>query len=88
MWTFSFGIPVLGVYLIGMLWKVNKVAAWTTILAAYIANFVWTFATPTWLPSYLSLNVYPTVFTTLLFGIVLNLILPGEPGYLRRLKAT
>jgi len=87
MWTFSFGIPVLGVYLIGMLWKVNKFAAWATILAAYAANFLWTFAAPTWLPPYLSLNVYPTVFATVLFGIVLNLILPGEPGYLRRLKA-
>ena len=41
---------------------------------------------PTWLPSYLSLNVYPTTFATLLFGIVLNLILPGEPGYIHRLR--
>jgi solute:Na+ symporter, SSS family len=86
MWTFSFAIPVFGVYLIGMLWKVNKTAAWITILAGYGANFLWTFAAPTWLPSYLSLNVYPTTFTTLLFGIVLNLILPGEPAYIHRLK--
>ncbi len=42
-WTFSFAIPVFGVYLIGMLWKVNKVAAWTTMLAGYAANFLWTF---------------------------------------------
>jgi SSS family solute:Na+ symporter len=86
-WVFSFAVPVFGVYLIGMLWKVNKVAAWTTLLAGYFANFYWTFAEPTWLPSYLSLNVYPTIFATLLFGIGLNLILPGEPGYLRQLKA-
>lgn len=86
MWTFSFAIPVFGVYLIGMLWKVNKAAAWITILAGYAANFYWTFAAPTWLPPHLSLNVYPTTFATLLFGIGLNLILPGEPGYLRRLK--
>ncbi len=87
MWTFSFAIPVFGVYLIGMVWKVNKVAAWVTILAGYAANFIWTFAAPTWLPSYLSLNVYPTTFATVLFGVVLNLILPGKPGYLRQLKA-
>jgi SSS family solute:Na+ symporter len=87
MWTFSFGIPVFGVYLIGMLWKVNKVAAWATILTAYAANFLWTFAAPTWLPPYLSLNVYPTIFATVLVGVALNLILPGEPGYLRRLRA-
>lgn len=86
MWTFSFGIPIFGVYLIGMFWKVSKVAAWTTILAAYAANFLWTFAPPTWLPSYISLNVYPTIFATLLFGIVLNLILPGKPPYRRQLK--
>jgi solute:Na+ symporter, SSS family len=89
MWTFSFAIPVFGVYLIGMLWKVNKIAAWTTILAAYAANFIWTFsseAVRSLLPSYLSLNVYPTAFATILFGIVLNLILPGQPGYLRQMK--
>jgi solute:Na+ symporter, SSS family len=88
MWTFSFAIPVFGVYLIGMLWKVNKVAAWTTILAGYLANFIWTFASPTWLPSYLSDNtVYPTAFATLVFGIGMNLILPGEPSYMRQIKA-
>ncbi|MBN2242389.1 MAG: sodium:solute symporter family protein [Acidobacteria bacterium] len=85
-WIFSFAIPVFGVYLIGMLWKVNKIAAWTTILAGYAAAFVWTFAAPHWLPDYLSLNVYPTTFATLFFGIVLNLILPGKPGYLRQMK--
>ncbi len=87
MWTFSFGIPVFGVYLIGMMWKVNKVAAWITILAAYAANFLWTFAAPSWWPASMSLNVYPTTFVTVLFGVVLNLILPGEPAYLKRLKA-
>ena len=78
--------PYSALYLIGMLWKVNKVAAWVTILGGYAANFLWTFAAPTWLPSYLSLNVYPTTFATLFFGIVMNLILPGEPRYMSRLK--
>jgi len=87
MWTFSFAIPVFGVYLIGMLWKVNKVAAWTTLLAAYAANFLWTFSQPDWLPSYMSLNVYPTTIATVFFGVVMNLVLPGQPGYLRQLRA-
>ena len=87
MWTFSFAIPVFGAYLFGMLWKVNRVAAWTTILGGYAANFLWTFAAPDWLPPYLSLNVYPTTFVTVLVGVVLNLILPGEPAYIHRLKA-
>ncbi len=85
-WTFSFGIPVFGVYLIGMVWKVNRFAAWATMLAGYGANFLWTFAAPTWLPDFMSLNVYPTTFATVFFGIVLNLILPGKPGYLRQIK--
>jgi solute:Na+ symporter, SSS family len=87
MWTFSFAIPVFGVYLIGMLWKVNKVAAWTTMLVAYAANFYWTFAHPNWLPTNMSLNVYPTAIATILVGVVMNLILPGKPAYLRQLKA-
>jgi len=86
MWTFSFSIPVFGVYLIGMLWKVNKVAAWATILAGYLANFIWTFAAPGWWPANMSLNVYPTTFATVIVGVVLNLILPGEPAYIHRLK--
>jgi SSS family solute:Na+ symporter len=86
MWTFSFAIPIFGVYLIGMMWKINRTAAWITILAGYAANFLWTFAAPNWLPSYMSLNVYPTTFATAFFGIILNLILPGEPGYLRQMK--
>jgi solute:Na+ symporter, SSS family len=87
MWTFSFAIPIFGVYLIGMLWKVNKTAAWITILAGYAANFLWTFWPPQGWPSFLSLNVYPTTFATVLFGIVLNLILPGEPSYMSQIKA-
>jgi solute:Na+ symporter, SSS family len=89
-WTFSFAIPIFGVYLIGMMWKVNKVAAWITVLAAYLANFIWTFWPQIigWWPENIRLNVYPVTFVTVLFGVVLNLILPGEPGYLRQLKAS
>ncbi len=86
MWTFSFAVPVFGVYLIGMLWKVNKTAAWITILAAYAANFIWTFWTPGFLPPELSINFYPVFFVTVVLGVVLNLVLPGEPGILRQMR--
>jgi SSS family solute:Na+ symporter len=87
-WTFSFGIPVFGVYLIGMLWKVNKVAAWITMLAGYAADFLWTFNPDLiWLPERIKSNVYATIIATVLFGVVLNLILRGEPGYLHQMKA-
>lgn len=90
LWTFSFAIPVFIVYFIGMVWKVNRVAAWTTMLTGYAANFMCTFIPAAWWPEALSdifkLNVYPTTVITLIFAIGLNLILPGEPGYLRQLK--
>ena len=91
LWTFSFAIPVFGVYLIGMVWKINKVAAWVTMIGGYAANFLCTFAPPTWWPEAIGeifkLNVYPTTVATVILGIGLNLILKGEPGYLRQLKA-
>ena len=87
-WTFSFGIPVFGVYLIGMVWKVNRIAAWVTMLAGYAANFLWTFAPDLiYLPELIRSNVYASILATVLFGVVMNLILPGEPGYLRQMKA-
>ncbi len=87
-WTFSFAIPVFGVYLIGMLWKVNRVAAWTTMVAGYAANFLWTFAPDLiWLPERIRSNVYATILATVLFGVIMHLILRGEPGYLRQIKA-
>ena len=87
MWIFSFAIPVFGVYLIGMMWKINKTAAWITIVAGYVADFLWTIVPPFGLPEDLYSNVYPTTVVTIVFGVVLNLILPGKPGYLRQLKA-
>lgn len=88
-WTFSFGIPVFGVYFIGMVWKVSRTAAWVTMLAGYGANFLWTFKPDLWLPverMHSNPAVYATILATLIFGIVLNLILPGKSGYLRQMK--
>ena len=67
MWTFSFAIPIFGVYLIGMLWKISKPAAWITILAGYGANFLWTFAAPqlaacTYEPQRIPNNFYHRAF--------------------------
>ena len=89
-WTFSFGIPVFGVYLVGMIWKVNRAAAWATMIAGYGANFLWTFAPDLIkLPESMQSNpaVYATILATVIFGVVLNLVLPGKPGYLRQMKA-
>ena len=89
-WTFSFGIPVFGVYLIGMVWKVNRDAAWITMIAGYGANFLWTFIPKLvlFLPEQMRQcpNVYATIIATLFVGIVLNLVLPGQPGYIHQMK--
>jgi hypothetical protein len=58
------------------------------MLAGYAADFLWTFNPDLlWLPERVKSNIYATIFATVLFGVVLNLILRGEPGYLRQMKA-
>ena len=84
LWCFSFGIPMFFVWLVGMVWKCSKSAAWTTIIVTYILNFVWTFATPSWATGYWGLNVYPVVICSIVLTIVLNLVLPGDSGLLAR----
>lgn len=86
LWCFSFGIPVCVVWFIGMVWKRNKAAAWITVLVTFAVNFIWTFATPAWPPAPFNQNIYPVTVVSLVLGIVLNLILPGEKGLLRQMR--
>jgi SSS family solute:Na+ symporter len=83
LWCFSFGIPVFVVYFLGLKFKISKQAAWITIIVAYIVNFWWTFATPSWAQGPWSLNMYPVTVVSIVLGVVLTAILPGEPGFLR-----
>lgn len=86
-WCFSFGIPLFTVWLIGMIWKVSKPAAWITVAVAIIVNFAWTFATPVWATGNFTNNVYPVGIVSFVLGIILHLILPGEKGLLWRVRA-
>nr|WP_320134058.1 hypothetical protein [uncultured Holophaga sp.] len=87
LWCFSFGIPIFVVYFIGMTWKRNVTAAWITVIVAFAINMIWTFALPSWVPpGPWQATVYPVVVSSLVLGIILNAIMPGEPGYLRVLK--
>lgn len=88
LWCFSFGIPVFVVWLIGMVWKTNKAAAWITILVTYAINFIWTFATPTWATGPWGLNMYPVTVSSLVLGIGLNLVLSGDSGLLKRIRSS
>lgn len=87
LWCFSFGIPIFIVWLIGMVWKTNATAAWITVLVSYLVNFIWTFATPSWAPQPFDLNMYPVTVCSIVLGIGLNLILPGEKGLLTTIRA-
>jgi len=85
-WCFSLSLPIFINYLIGMLWKVNRKAAWINLIASTIVNFWWTFACPSWCPPMFRLNFYPVFAVGVGLGIILNLIMPGEKGMLKRIK--
>jgi SSS family solute:Na+ symporter len=99
LWCFSFGIPVFIIYIMGLKVRINKKAAWITIIVAYAVNFFWTFAMPGIPPlaawaggifgGAFSLNMYPVVIISLILGIILPFVIPGgEPPFLKTNKMT
>lgn len=85
-WCFSLSLPIFINYLIGMVWKVNRKAAWINLIASLAVNCWWTFALPSWCPPTFNFSFYPVFVTTVVLGIVLNLILPGDKSMLRQIK--
>lgn len=85
LWAFSFGIPLFMIMLFGLVWKTSKSAAWITVVVTYIVNFWWTFATPEWASGPWALNMYPVTVCSIVLGVVLYAVLPGEPGLLKRI---
>ncbi|MCR4431061.1 MAG: hypothetical protein NUV45_08605 [Tepidanaerobacteraceae bacterium] len=85
-WCFSLSLPIFVCYFLGMIWKVNRRAAWINLILSLIVNFWWTFACPSWCPPIFRLSFYPVFAVSFGLGIILNLIMPGEKGMLRRLK--
>jgi len=86
LWCFSFGIPVFVIFFYGLAWKTSKMAAWITLIVAIAVNFWWTFATPTWATGPWSLNMYPVTVVSFVLGTILYAVLPGEKGYLKRMR--
>lgn len=84
-WSFSLSMPIFVCYLIGMTWKINRKAAWINLLVTTGVNFWWTFACPSWAGMF-TLPFWPVAITTCALGIILNLIMPGEPGLLKQIK--
>ena len=87
LWAFSFGIPVFVMFVLGMIWKASRSAAWITILFTYLVNFIWTFWTPGWATGPWGLNMYPVTVCSIVLGVVLTGILPGKGGLLKRHRA-
>ncbi|MCI8991191.1 MAG: hypothetical protein HFG80_00450 [Eubacterium sp.] len=86
LWVFSFGMPVFIVFIIGYNFKVSKMAAWLTIIISYVLNCIWTFVdmgSVLKLPagSVWGMNLYITMVASVILGIVLHLIIPGEPAW-------
>lgn len=87
LWAFSLSIPIFVIFIYGLVWKTSQSAAWITVIAATIVNFWWTFATPSWAQGPWAINMYPVTVVAFVLGTILFAILPGESGYLSRLRA-
>jgi len=85
-WCFTLSMPVFVCYLIGMIWKVNRKAAWINLIASFAVNCWWTFACPSWCPPQFSFSFYPVFVVTFGLGIIMALILPGDKGLLRQIR--
>ena len=83
-WLFSWLVPIFWVVVFGFVWKRNTVAAVATLLAAWLANSLWSFSS---LPKLLDMvgmpNAYITLGVTLFVGVLSNLLLSGEKGYFK-----
>lgn len=74
-WLFSWLVPIFWVVLFGLFWKRSGSAAIATLVAAWLANSLWSF---TDLPTMLGIpdtpNAYITLAVTLVVGIVSNVM--------------
>jgi SSS family solute:Na+ symporter len=86
-WLFSWSIPVFWIAMFGFFWKRSTKAAVLTLIAAWVANTIWSL---TGLPVSLGMpdfpNSYVALAVTLLVGIIAHLIAQGEIGYFRSEK--
>ncbi len=84
-WLFAWLVPIFWVIVFGFVWKRSSGAAISTLVAAWVANSLWSFTS---LPTTLGLsaefpNAYVTLAVTLVVGILCNATIAGENGYFR-----
>jgi SSS family solute:Na+ symporter len=87
LWCFTFSMPIFVNYMMGMYVKVNKTAAWLTIILGYAVAFIWTFLPPANIPYPFNIIMYPVLTICIICGVVLPLILPGgSPPKFKQIK--
>jgi len=86
MWCFAISMPIMVNYMFGMCWRINRKAAWITVIVSTAVNFWWTFACPPWAGMF-TLPFWPVAFVSLGLGAILLAVMPGwEKGLLRQIK--
>ena len=83
-WAFAWLCPIFWVVVYGLFWKRSRAAAGIVFAVSWILVLLWTYTT---FPQSVGLAGVPVPFVTLAVsifgGILLNLILPGKPGYFK-----
>lgn len=84
-WVMAWLCPIFWNVIFGLFWKRSRVAAGWTFAATWLVLVLWSF-TP--LPVDLGIGHLPTSYAslvvTLVVGVILNLILPGETALFRK----
>lgn len=83
-WLLGWMMPIFWLVLVGLFWKRSSLAAGLTLGAAWAVNILWSLSPlPTMLGAPDMPNTYPILATTVIVGVIANLIFRGEGGYFR-----
>jgi SSS family solute:Na+ symporter len=87
-WAFAWLCPIFFNVIYALFWKRNNTAAATVFVVSWALVLLWTFT-----PFFTVIGLggipipYVTLAVSLVLGIILNLILPGKPGYFTSAKS-
>lgn len=83
-WLFAWLTPVFWLIIFGLFWKRSNTAAIWTMIISWILNFLWSFTS---FPELVGLvgtpNVYVTLASSFVCGILLTVVTEGKPGLFR-----
>lgn len=86
-WAFAWLCPIFWNTIYGLFWKRSRTASGWVFGVSWLSVLLWTY-TP--LPAVIGLHGIPvpfvTLFVSIVLGVILNLILPGEMAYFKERK--